>query len=132
MVIPAATYELRKVVAEVGLQFKRESGYDLAPFDPSDPGVEGVLFASRKFKATFAIAAGAAGFSRFGDVWSMDWVWVHPYERGTGLFRRAWGELEQVYGLFHVDGPYSASLSAFFRAEEIDLGRLNHPLSGRD
>lgn len=49
----------------------------------------------------------------------MDWVWVHPYERGTGLFRQAWNEMEQLYGLFHIDGPYSASMSTFLRARQI-------------
>jgi hypothetical protein len=130
VLIPAVDYALREVVAEVGVQFKRETGYDLAPFDPSNPDMQGVLFDSQKFMATFPIAAGAAGFSRVDGVWWMDWVWVHPYERGTGLFRRAWGELEQLYGRFHVEGPYSASMSAFLRNEEVDPGRLNHSLEG--
>lgn len=58
----------------------------------------------------------------------MDWVWVHPYERGTGLFRQSWKEMERLYGLFHIDGPYSASMSNFLRDQQIDPSRLNRPL----
>lgn len=128
VLIDPNTYALRQVVAEIGLQFKRETRYDLGPFDPSNPNYQGVLINSERFSATFPIAAGAAGFSREDNTWWMDWVWVHPYERGTGLFRQAWNEMEQLYGLFHIDGPYSASMSTFLQARQIDPNRLNHPL----
>jgi hypothetical protein len=128
VLIPAVNAELRDVVEEIGRQFKREGGYDFAPFDASDENSQGVLINSQKFKTTFSIAAGAAAFTRVDGLWWMNWVWVHPYERGSGLFRQAWSELEELYGRFHIDGPYSASMSAFIRSEGIDTDRLNHPL----
>lgn len=115
VLIPALSEAHRQVVEEIGRQFRRELGFDFVPFDASDPEFEGVLIDSRKFLATFPIAAGAAGFERDGDRWIMKWVWLHPYERGTGRFADTWNELERRYGEFYVEGPYSPMMEAFIR-----------------
>lgn len=61
VLIPAVTPLHRQVVSEIGVQFRRELRYDFAPFDVDDPQSEGVLIDSKRFEATFPIAAGAAG-----------------------------------------------------------------------
>jgi hypothetical protein len=71
-------------VNAIGEQFRRELRLDFAPFDMDDPESVGVLIDSKRFLATFPIAAGAAGLERASDRWILKWVWLHPYERGTG------------------------------------------------
>ncbi|MEV6527227.1 hypothetical protein AB0M43_35380 [Longispora sp. NPDC051575] len=120
----ADAYELRQVVAEIGMQFKRELRFDLPPFDPDDPRRDGVLILSRRFTATFAIAAGAAEFVEDDGGWTMTWIWLHPYERGGELIERAWEELEGRYGEFRIDGPFSPAMRAFLARQQIPDGRL--------
>jgi len=127
-IVPADTGSLREVVELIGKQFKRETRYDFAPFDSSNWDQEGVLFASNRFLATFAIAAGAAGFAQENGTWWMDWIWIHPYERSSGLADRVWEELEARYGKFHIDGPYSNAMAALLRRHGVSPERLNHEL----
>jgi hypothetical protein len=103
LVLPARTARLRQVTAKFGRQFRREAHYDLPAFEAEDPDQHGVLLLSKQFTATFPIAAGAAGLSQ-GSRWCLDWVWLHPYERGSGYIDRAWDQLEELYGRFTIDG----------------------------
>ncbi|WP_412540090.1 hypothetical protein R8Z50_30375 [Longispora sp. K20-0274] len=116
----ADSLALRHIVADVGIQFKRELGYDTPPFDPGDPLGDGVLILSQKFIATFPIAAGAAEFIRHDDgAWMMTWIWLHPYERGNSLAGQVWDELEDRYGQFLIDGPLSPAMRAFLNRRQI-------------
>jgi hypothetical protein len=105
VLIPASTPGLRDAVAIFAQQFRRETSYDFAPFDIHDLTAHGVLFDSIRFQATFPIAAGAAGLTQKDGTWVMEWVWIHPYERGGRLLDRAWDELEREHGQFHIAGP---------------------------
>ncbi|WP_035841581.1 hypothetical protein [Kitasatospora azatica] len=127
-VIVADSKALREAVDVIGQQFRRETNNDVAPFSTERSDVEGVLFVSRRFHATFPIAAGAAGFAMEDGVWWMDWIWIHPYERGRGLMDVVWIDLEHRYGQFHIDGPYSRAMSAFLRRRNVSTERLNRPL----
>jgi hypothetical protein len=125
VLIRAVTAQQRTTVAQIGMQFRRELSFDSAPFDPDDRNSEAVLIASKKFLATFPIAAGAAGLEQEDGQWVLKWAWLHPYERGTILFDEAWNELEARYGQFLVEGPYSRAMSAFFRRRGISDSRFD-------
>ncbi|WP_327074510.1 hypothetical protein OG196_32275 [Kitasatospora purpeofusca] len=127
-VIVADSKILREAVDVIGQQFQRETTSDIAPFSAERGEAEGVLFVSRRFHATFPIAAGAAGFAIEDGVWWMDWIRIHPYERGRGLMDAIWIDLENRYGQFHIDGPYSRAMLAFLRRRNIPTERLNRPL----
>jgi len=45
--------------------------------------------------------------------WNLNWVYVHPYERNTGLLTKHWGALEQEFGDFFIEGPYSRAMEGF-------------------
>ncbi|MDJ0461910.1 hypothetical protein [Streptomyces sp. H27-C3] len=122
VLIPAThDMRLRKVAETFGKYFKRELGFDFMPFVakrsalyPADPTVEVALFDAKKVQATFPIAAGAAGLSIVeGQRW-LDWIWIHPFERGKGLASQAWDDLEAVYGSeFKVQPPLSRPMELF-------------------
>ncbi|UXY32385.1 hypothetical protein [Streptomyces sp. HUAS TT20] len=130
--IPAAKdMRLRRVVETFGKYFKLELGFDVPPFaaEPSslyesDPTVEVVLFDARKVEATFPIAAGAAGLSvAEGQRW-LDWIWIHPFERGRGLGGQAWNDLEDVYGRdFKIQSPLSPAMEKFLTRRGVDRKR---------
>jgi hypothetical protein len=125
VLIRAVTSQQRTAVEQLGIQFRRELGFDSPPFDPDDPQSEAALIMSKKFLATFPIAAGAAGLETEGDGWVLKWVWLHPYERGSDLFDEAWSELEQRYGLFSIEGPYSPAMGSFFRRRGVSETRFD-------
>lgn len=122
---------LRRVVEKFAKYFRRELGYDAAPFTAKqtqydeDHAIEGVLINSRKMSATFPIASGAAGMSTDddGDRW-LDWIWIHPFERGTGLAEQAWRDLESSYGdRFNVEGPVSPAMKSLLSRLNVDQER---------
>jgi hypothetical protein len=48
---------------------------------------------------------------------------VTPVRTWYRLFTRAWDELEQRYGSFYLDGPYSSTMAAFIRRRGIEPDR---------
>ncbi|MDT0545611.1 hypothetical protein [Streptomyces lonegramiae] len=126
--IPAGDdMELRKVVETFGNYFKSELRFDFLPFvaEPRkadlEQSVEGVLFNSRKLLATFPVAVGAAGLSiESGQRW-LDWIWIHPFERGTRLMEEVWSDLERMYGTdFKIAPPISPAMAGFLRHQGVD------------
>ncbi|WP_203962760.1 hypothetical protein [Actinocatenispora thailandica] len=127
VVLEATSVQNRYAVEQFAHQFRRETRYDFAPFNATDEDAHGVLLLARRFRATFPIAAGAAGFTVDDDgEWCMNWIWVHPYERGDELIDRAWDELEVRYGQFRIEPPYSPAMESFLRRRAITPDRAPH------
>jgi hypothetical protein len=128
VLIPATDdMRLRKVVETFGKYFKRELGFDFAPFVakpsaqyPGGPTVEVVLFDAKKPLATFPIAAGTAGLSTAeGQRW-LDWIWIRPFQRGKGLAQQAWADLDSTYGtMFKIQPPLSPAMEAFLTHQNV-------------
>ncbi|MEV4043138.1 hypothetical protein [Streptomyces sp. NPDC049744] len=131
--IPATDdMELRRIVEAFGKCFRRELRFDFPPFSADlvdfygNPNrAEVVLFeAQRSITATFPIAAGAAGLSRHQGKQVLDWIWLHPFERGRDLMGMAWADLESVYGGdFLVRGPLSGAMKGFLMKQDVDPAR---------
>ncbi|MFI8343111.1 hypothetical protein ACIF8W_24060 [Streptomyces sp. NPDC085639] len=122
--------ELRQAVEVLGRCFQREMRFDFPPFTakPSPhhvaESVEGLLFNSKKLLATFPVATGAAGMSVQAGEPRLDWIWIHPFERGRGLADAAWGDLERVYGNeFRIQQPISPAMRAFLTRHGVDRKR---------
>ncbi|MGW9596070.1 hypothetical protein ACWHLZ_37970 [Streptomyces chartreusis] len=122
---------LRKVVETFGKCWRRELGYDFHPFDASFVDYEGnpnkaevVLFNAQETMATFPIAAGAAGLSIRKGRRQLDWIWLHPFERGRRLMTLAWSDLESKYGNdFLIQPPLSHAMRGFLEKRGVDRGR---------
>ncbi|GAA1656762.1 hypothetical protein GCM10009765_02790 [Fodinicola feengrottensis] len=54
----------------------------------------------------------------------LEWIWIHPYDRGGRLFSQVWPELEATYGKFHIRGPYSKPMEVALHDLGITDGRL--------
>ncbi|MER7719008.1 hypothetical protein ABTX99_18990 [Streptomyces flaveolus] len=122
---------LRKIVEAFGQCFRRELRFDFPPFDAAFVdvygqlnGAEVVLFDAQGISATFPIAAGAAGLSFAGGHRVLDWIWLHPFERGRDLMPIAWADLEATYGDdFLVRGPLSPAMRGFLTRQGVDHAR---------
>lgn len=74
--------------------------------------------------ATFPVAAGSAGISVVdGERW-LDWVWIHPFERGKRLARLAWEDLEAVHGdQIKIQPPLSPAMEHFLQHQGVAQAR---------
>lgn len=130
--IPARTeMRLRKIVETFGKYFRREMHFDFEPFQAQLIDFYGqlnraevVLFDAQEVSATFPIAAGAAGLSLADGHRVLDWIWIHPFERGRSLMPIAWADLEAAYGdEFLVRGPLSPAMRGFLTRQGVDRVR---------
>ncbi|WP_192250419.1 GNAT family N-acetyltransferase [Mesorhizobium silamurunense] len=100
------------------LAFKREFSYDfvqwLSPKEDDDPGVQGVLFSNPD-----DVIVGACAFrirEHEGKSWrGLQWIWIAPKFRRSGILTARWAELRRRFGDFHVEGPVSEAMQAFLR-----------------
>ncbi|MGM4922756.1 hypothetical protein AB8A31_07600 [Tardiphaga sp. 804_B3_N1_9] len=96
--------------------FRREFGYDFVQWDSSDgdsdPNVHGFLFLNER-----DLIVGACAFrlrdQTSGKNWGLQWVWVCPMFRRTGVLARYWGYFRKRFGDFDVEGPVSPAMQAF-------------------
>jgi hypothetical protein len=98
--------------------FKREFHYDFVHWSPNgerEADVVGFLFTDPMEDGRIV---GACCF-RLRDradgskIWSMDWVWLAPGARRTGLLNARWPGFLREFGAFHVERPLSNAMEAF-------------------
>jgi hypothetical protein len=95
--------------------FKREFGYDFIQWGKpksTDPDARGFLFLNSE-----AIIVGACAFRHreHQDArWqALQWIWIAPKYRRSGILSSYWHELRSIIGDFHVEPPVSAEMQAF-------------------
>ncbi|RYY26336.1 MAG: hypothetical protein EOP62_10890 [Sphingomonadales bacterium] len=98
--------------------FKREMRFDFVQWDSPDstpdPDVQGFLLSDDEGRIQ-----GAVSF-RWRQVkdrsepgcWGLDWVWICPPARRSGVLSRVWPMLRERFGDFHVEGPVSEAMQA--------------------
>ena len=100
------------------LAFKREFRYDFiqwgSPKGDADPNVRGYLFANSDYTAV-----GACAF-RWRDqegksFWGLQWMWIAPKYRRSGVLTKCWKKLRQLHGDFYIEPPVSDAMVAFVK-----------------
>ncbi len=93
------------------LAFKRELSYDFPQWtDPNslpDDQAIGLLFDIDD------VIVGACSFRLRESTWCMDWVWVAPAHRRSGVLTRYWASLRERFGDFPLEHPVSESMRMF-------------------
>ena len=100
--------ELREIAQDFGRMFKQELRFDSPPFRTSyEQGAQEVyLIKSKRVLMLSPVACGAVGFEPALN--HLEWIWIHPFDRGKGLIDRAWDALEMLYGSeFTLEQPVS-------------------------
>lgn len=108
--------------------FRAELGYDFTQWRPTpldNAGAEGLLFIDPQ-----GVVDGGCAFrldSRGESGWLLDWVWVRPDARRSGVLARHWPLIRERYGDFHVSAPVSPAMRGFLKkagdARLADIGR---------
>ncbi|WP_312824794.1 hypothetical protein [Epilithonimonas sp.] len=96
--------------------FKQELHFDFLQWHSRkkncNSDVEGYLFTNQQ-----GSIVGACCF-RFKKVindfkWVLDWIWVCPQERRSGILKSRWDKFKSKYGEFLITPPISESMRAF-------------------
>lgn len=111
------------------LAFKRDFRYDFVQWGgqkgETDPNARGYLFINDE-----NIVVGACTFRwrEYEDksFWGLQWVWITPKYRRTGVLSKHWRTLRQLHGDFLVEGPVSDEMIAFV-AKKGDQDLLKIP-----
>lgn len=94
--------------------FKREMEYDFTQWASQpdhDPNPVGFLFADEDNRIV-----GACGFRPQREEvrpWRLDWIWLCPSARRTGVLTRYWPLFRQRFGEFDLTPPVSDAMQAF-------------------
>ncbi len=97
--------------------FKREEGYDFVQWQSSDgetdPHVQGFLLSDDDGAVQGAIAFRWRVPEDEQPFWGLQWVWVCPRARKSGVLSARWLAFRERFGDFHVEGPVSEGMRAF-------------------
>jgi hypothetical protein len=96
------------------LLFKREFGYDSTqwtfPASRAQREREAIGFL---FTSEAGLIDGACGFRQREGEWCMDWIWIRPAMRRSGLLAARWPELLNRFGDFWMEHPLSPAMTDF-------------------
>jgi len=107
---------MHREIYERAFAFKREMGYDFvqwaSPKRDDDPDVRGHLMTDAD-----GVIHGACAFrlrrNDDGDRWGLQWIWIRPDARRSGLLSERWADYRERYADFHVEGPVSKAMRQF-------------------
>lgn len=111
------------------LAFRRELKYDFiqweSPNGDADPLVHGYLFVNPD-----CVVVGACAFRWRGHeerfFWGLQWVWISPAYRRSGILTNHWFALRGRHGNFLVESPVSAEMMVFLeKCGDEKLTRLD-------
>jgi hypothetical protein len=112
--LDAAPRRLCNRLARMASMFRREFGYDFAPFHAAEKNDA----RSRHWLIVTPDGRPIGGFSARQDTpaqWAWTWVWVIPAERRQGHTRRVWQTLTAAVPAIEPDPPFSPPIARFFR-----------------
>lgn len=97
--------------------FKREMGYDFVQWDTtSEPDAIGFLFHDSEFRIVGACCFRPARGEKSATK-RLDWIWICPDQRRTGILTKNWDLFRQRFGEFEIEEPISDAMKAFLRKE---------------
>jgi hypothetical protein len=99
--------------------FRRETGYSFVGWGAKyerDAKAQGYLFTREDGSIVGACVFRWREYSAASPDWALQWVWVCPKARRSGVLRSRWPMFRERFGGFHVEGPISDSMQAFLAA----------------
>lgn len=112
----------KTALEEIARYFRKEFGYDFRQFVAREPIVESATQAFLILEAECTPHSYALGgfclrhrqFKNSPPAWALQWIWLHPYKRGQGIFKLIWPFLTKTYGEnLYIEGPLSKSMQQF-------------------
>lgn len=115
---PRSSLRVRHHLEGCALMFRRECGFDFAPYSTDDHAGEAAsrqfLIVSPEGRPIGGTGARRRTFEDIGPVWEAAWIWVIPRERRRGHLKAAWGMLKEELPSIRPELPLSEAASQFF------------------
>jgi hypothetical protein len=118
------------------VRFKREFGYDFIQWPGDDrksvgPDWHGYLIPA----GTDGCIAGGCAFTlrpmEGGSTrWALQWIWLAPKYRRSGLLLQRWAYFLEQYGDFFIEPPLSDAMKAFVREHGSEVQKSWFPPAG--
>lgn len=114
--------ELQSALELLAEHFKKEFRYDYLQYCKRDENKDctGVLITERAMDLVkdidhhpYRIIGGGCFREKSPNVYSLDWVWFHPFARNRSKLKNIWPQFKERFGNFKVTGPLSAQMKAF-------------------
>ncbi len=105
-------------VYERAAAFRKEFGYDVIQWPGSSAVRAPSEWRGHLFAGPGGEIAGACAFMHTTSIklegeWSLQWIWIAPKFRRTGLLEARWPDLLKRYGDFDLEKPLSPAMEAF-------------------
>lgn len=114
--------KLRRAVWQLAHYFRREFRYDVVQYGfegrETDTSARAYLWdlTDRGDEVHHAVGACCFRWRQYSDAppgWALQWIWLHPFERGRGHLKRAWPYFRARFGDFDVEPPVSLAMAGF-------------------
>lgn len=100
--------------------FRREFRYDFTQWGSAkgddDPRVQGFLFVLPDDRIVGACAFRWRPLEGAPARWGLQWIWIAPGHRRSGLLRSYWPLFRQEFGDFQAEAPLSDAMEAFLES----------------
>ena len=122
---------LYEEVYKIAKYFKEELNYDFVPFCSlgyiDDPKLKykALLFTEEApdkhekeptpHRIYGACLFTVQEFTEDKDYWVLRWIWIHPFFRHRGKFKKIWNKLEEEFDDFFISSPISNDMNAFLK-----------------
>ncbi|MFL6353351.1 MAG: hypothetical protein ACJ74Z_16085 [Bryobacteraceae bacterium] len=117
---PAA---LKNALEQYARYFRREFRYDFVPYTKHEhvhENLSAYLLPQRDKR----FWAGGCSFWKEEGVWTLTWMWMHPFDRHQGILKAAWPYFEREHGPFRIDSPVSIPMQYFLLRQGVAESRL--------
>jgi hypothetical protein len=112
--------------------FRREFGYDFpqweSPTGDNDTNVHGFLFTNDSGAIVGACAFRQRTTDTGQSFWGLQWVWICPKARRTGVLIGRWSMFRKRFGDFFIEAPVSETMQKFL-AKVGDTALMERPLN---
>ncbi len=119
--IPVTSTHRAEIAKKFGRYFKTERRFDFLPYEPGDESDKRhvYLIGSHEFLTLMPIAVGAVEVREVSSLRVLEWVWLHPMDRGRHRWEQAWNELLTAHGDLHIRLPVSEPMRSFLTRQGL-------------
>lgn len=113
--------QTRRALEKIAFFFRREFEYDFPQYSATEKTnckSKCFLFIEESWSKYFAIGGCCLRWRNFKNDkpgWGLQWVWLHPYRRGRGIFKIYWDFFLKEYGDIYVEPPISSPMIYFLK-----------------
>jgi hypothetical protein len=116
-----ATAWKNRLMYDRAVQFKREFGYGFIQWEydyEHDGRVRGFVFVDDQQAPVGACALRWRRYEDAPHAYAMQWIWLCPRARRTGILSSHWPALRERFGAFECEPPLSGAMQAFLAKHE--------------